>query len=63
MTNTPKRFDPMCARCQVNRRANAMTGCLCVDCENAIDGMTQAELDADYEKHRAAVGAVGETGQ
>jgi hypothetical protein len=28
------------------------TGCLCEPCEDAIEGMTQAELDADYEKHR-----------
>jgi hypothetical protein len=29
-------------------------GCLCDECETEIDGMTQAELDADYEARAMA---------
>lgn len=43
----------MCARCKVKPRASQMTGALCDDCDDAIDGMTQKQLDADYQKHQA----------
>lgn len=43
----------MCARCLVNVRAHQWTGCLCEQCEDAIEGMTQTELDADFEAHTA----------
>lgn len=41
----------MCARCRIKPRASQMTGALCDDCEEAIDGMSQRELDADYAVH------------
>ena len=41
----------MCARCRVKPRASQVTGALCDDCEEAIDGMTQRELDADWAAH------------
>jgi hypothetical protein len=40
-----------CARCRVRPPLHPYTGCLCGECEDAIEGMTQAELDADYEAH------------
>lgn len=51
----------MCARCKVNVRAHQWTGCLCTDCEDAIEGMTQAQLDADWEAHSAASSPVQPT--
>jgi hypothetical protein len=40
-----------CARCRERPPMHPFTGCLCEPCEDAIEGMTQAELDADYESH------------
>jgi hypothetical protein len=42
--------DELCPRCHINPAAK-MTGILCAECEEAIDGMTQAEVDADYKAH------------
>lgn len=42
-----------CARCRQRQPMHPFMGCLCEPCEDAIEGMTQAELDADYETHRA----------
>lgn len=41
-----------CARCRQRPRLHAYLGCLCLECEEAIEGMSQAELDADYEAHQ-----------
>lgn len=30
-----------------------MTGCLCEPCEQAIEGMSQEQLDEDYRAHTA----------
>jgi hypothetical protein len=30
---------------------HSQMGCLCEDCETAIDGKTQEELDEDYRQH------------
>lgn len=46
----------MCARCKVKPRAHSQMGCLCDDCEDVIDGMTQAELDEDYRVHEVSAG-------
>ncbi len=46
----------MCARCKVKPRAHSQMGCLCEDCEDAIDGMTEADLDEDYRAHAAGPG-------
>ena len=43
----------MCARCKVNVRAHQHMGALCEQCEELIDGMTQAEIDADWAAHQA----------
>ncbi len=29
-----------------------MCGCLCEQCEKAVDNMTQSEIDADFEAHK-----------
>lgn len=45
----------MCTRCKVNARmfaGRAGTGCLCDDCEDAVKGMTQEELAADWAAHQ-----------
>lgn len=42
-----------CARCKVNPRVHSQTGCLCQPCEDAIEGMTQEQLDADYRARTA----------
>lgn len=47
----------MCARCRLRPRLSQMTGCLCEECEDEISGMTQSELDADYEAHTRAAEA------
>lgn len=41
----------MCARCRERVRLSQHMGCLCGECEEAVEGMTQAELDADYAAH------------
>jgi hypothetical protein len=41
----------LCARCEKRPRAHPMMGCLCERCEDAIEGMTQEELDEDYRQH------------
>lgn len=41
-----------CARCRQRPPAHPYLGCLCNECEDEIEGMTQAELDADYEAHQ-----------
>lgn len=40
-----------CARCHSRPPMHPFTGCLCEPCEDATEGMTQAELDADYAAH------------
>lgn len=44
--------DYRCARCDTGTYGVPM-GCLCEACEKDIDGMTQAQLDADYAKYSA----------
>lgn len=46
----------LCARCRVNPRVHRQTGCLCQPCEDAIEGMTQEQLDEDYRAHTAQAG-------
>jgi len=41
----------LCARCRARPRLHSHLGCLCLECEDAIEGMTQSELDADHEVH------------
>ncbi len=41
----------MCTRCKTRVRASQMTGCLCDKCEEAIEDMTQEQLDADWVAH------------
>jgi hypothetical protein len=41
----------MCARCKINVRAHQHMGCLCEQCDAAIAGMTQRQLNADYAHH------------
>ncbi len=43
-----------CARCRQRPRVHRQTGCLCQPCEDAIEGMTQEELDDDYQAHADA---------
>lgn len=51
MPDHPRGGRMMCARCRLQPRLSQMTGCLCEECEDEISGMTQSELDADYEAH------------
>lgn len=54
MTWEPNRDPHGCARCRKHRRAHPYLGCLCERCEVEVEGMTQAQLDADYETHKSA---------
>jgi hypothetical protein len=47
-----KIMNDLCARCRQRPQLHSHLGCLCSECEDAIEGMTQAELDADYKAHK-----------
>ncbi len=42
----------VCSRCRRREPESAPYGCLCGPCEEAFEGMTQKQLDADYEKRQ-----------
>jgi hypothetical protein len=42
----------VCARCRRRPPMHPYMGCLCEPCEDETEHMTQAELDADYERHQ-----------
>lgn len=47
----PEVIRRVCARCKTRPRSSLMTGRLCEQCEDDIDGMSQDELDEDERRH------------